>query len=133
MSNDPTTQLRQAFQAAASASVPVFRPSAGEAGDSEKQQFCEMFEAFARLVMEHRQDGFPMAKVVKIILAAPGGGGAPKEVSKLARSAVIEAYDRHRWDDDDQKKYRKEAIEDFANDMSLKCFQRVFDTEEDDA
>jgi len=84
MTNDPTVQLRQAFQAAAAASVPVFRPSAGKADDSEKQQFCEMFEAFARLVMEHRQEGFPMAKVMKIIIEAPESGSVPKDSTQCS-------------------------------------------------
>jgi hypothetical protein len=72
-------------------------------------QICSTLGELAGIIMEIRQGGAPMSKVISQV---PG--------SDVVRALVIGAYDTPRYSTDG---YKSEAIEDFSNEAMLTCFK----------
>ena len=73
---------------------------------------CASLSETAATVMEVRQMGYPMSKLME----------AAERDGALARALVIEAYRQPRYSSDG---YKENAIKDFANEVYLQCIEII--------
>lgn len=72
-------------------------------------QLCRLKGSWASVVMRARQMGMPLSKQIEMSANAPGG----------SRDAVIAAYKYPRYS---TLEMQGKAVEDFRNEVELKCF-----------
>jgi len=97
---------------ATSISLLLFIPLLSYAEESKKIdpiEVCSTFEELAGLIMEHRQLGTPMSKIMKILGS-----------DKIGRKIVVDAYEETRFS---TESYQKKSIENFKNKWFLSCFK----------
>jgi len=68
--------------------------------------FCAEVENLARAIMENRQSGVPLGKVLD------------NTEMELGKSLALDAYERPHFE---TQEYKRQAINEFGNDVRLKC------------
>ena len=84
---------------------------------------CPSLEKLATSVMEARQANVPLGKAMDIVRGLPLGSGTGTEAARASARAVVEmAYEQPRYDSEE---YKHNAVVDFANKVSLMCYQTL--------
>jgi len=79
-------------------------------GITTYEHICETLGDVAYKVMELRQGGVPMSTVMQI------------SDSELVQAIVVDAYDQPRFSTDS---YKREATNDFRNDVEVQCYKSI--------
>lgn len=88
--------------------------------DEEEPNYCLSIESTAGTIMEARQVGVPMAKVMKHTHPKTGDDKIDEGVEKIMKAMVMDAYKRPRFS---SKEYQQNAILDFRNEWYLSCLE----------
>lgn len=79
----------------------------------EWQKVCESVSTFAETLMKARQNGVPMAEMMRIAESSPAA-------AKSAKTMTVAAYERNRWNTEENK---RREIENFRDENYLACIQ----------
>jgi len=90
---------------AAVAAVAIVAASGAVA--ETKQERCTLIGKLAAIIMENRQEGVDMSKLMEI------------SETELVQSLVIFAYEMPRYSSED---YKRTAVQDFANEAMGVCY-----------
>jgi len=102
--------LSATVYAATNAKKEAAKPTAESA--QRDQTLCTTLGEFAGSIMESRQVGIPLSKMLEAV--AEGGKDT------LSRSLILAAYDTPRYNG---ATYRQRAIDEFRNDIEIRCYK----------
>ena len=102
--------LSATVYAATNAKKEAAKPTAESA--QRDQALCTTLGEFAGSIMESRQVGIPLSKMLEAV--AEGGKDT------LSRSLILAAYDTPRYNG---ATYRQRAIDEFRNDIEIRCYK----------
>ena len=101
--------MKSTFLKSLTAAAVLLMAAPASAQEGEKAS-CTVIGDFAEKVMEKRQEGIAMSRIMKIA-----------EDSDLLSAIVVAAYDQQRWQ---TKKIQRQTIQDFRNEIELICYQK---------
>lgn len=81
--------------------------------DGEVHETCKVVSELAAMIMDARQSGVPMARMMETSV-----GGADVEFERFNRSLVVEAFRRPRMSVEEN---RRDEVRDFENQAYLRC------------
>lgn len=87
-------------------------------GEETWEDVCESFGSTSESIMEQRQKGVPMSKLMKAI----GGMDASEHFLATLKDIVIEAYEEPQYRGDD---YTADAVRRFRNKVELDCYKAL--------
>ena len=78
----------------------------------EETDFCKALGDLAETIMTARQEGASLSDMM--------GRIKDSEIADIQRKIILAAYEEPRWATEETK---KEAIEDFRNEIELECYK----------
>lgn len=85
---------------------------------AEDTSGCKQIAELAAEMMDARQSGVPMYKQIEVINNEPG----LSDLTQLLERIIVDAYDSPRYS---TQSHKKQAIDDFRNDVYLECFRSI--------
>ncbi len=79
---------------------------------NDETDFCKALGDYAETIMTNRQEGVSLSSTIGLV--------KDSDIAEIQRKIILAAYEEPRWATEETK---KEAIEDFRNDIELECYK----------
>lgn len=84
---------------------------------ASKEIVCNSLGALAKVVMENRQMGVPLSKMLEVPAKMQ-----EESLANITTAIILEAYDSPKFSG---KQYQQEAAEEFSNKVVLECWKNL--------